>query len=311
MHQAIVSRAPGIVSYGITPPKRSLAPDKRKDVAERQTKRIQALPVDGLVIYDLQDESGRTAEERPFPYLETVDPVDYAFDDLAAVSLPKVCYRCVAGLSPSALAESMDRIAAQGGLCTLVGAASRRQQTHLKLSDAYALYQERFSHLPLGGVLIAERHSPEQREDERTFRKVDFGCSFFVTQAVYSVVASKNVLSDLYYSALASERPLPPILVTLSPCGSRKTLEFMRWLGISVPQWLVNELDHAQDILGKSLDICCAILEDLLEFCAPKGIPLGCNVESVSIRKEEIDASVELVHRVRSLMPRVPLPPNG
>ena len=56
--------------------------------------------------------------------------------------------------------------------------------------------------------------------------------------------------------------------------------------------------------------MCSSILEDLLEFCAPKGIPLGCNVESVSIRKEEIDASVELVHRVRTLMPRVPLPPN-
>jgi len=304
MHQAILARAPGIVSYGITPPKRSLAPDKRQEIAERQAARIRTLPIDGLVVYDLQDESDRTHDERPFPYIETVDPVDYAFGDLASVSVPKVCYRCVAGLSRPALAQSLERIAAHGGLCTLVGAASRRQQTHLKLSEAYALYQERFTGLPLGGVLIAERHSPEQREDERAFKKLDLGCSFFVTQAVYSVVASKNVLSDLYYNAQSQGRPLPPILVTLSPCGSKKTLQFMRWLGVAVPRWLENELDHASDILETSLDVCMAILQDLLEFCAPKGIPLGCNVESVSVRKEEIEASVELVERVRQLMPR-------
>lgn len=305
MHRAIRARASGIVSYGITPPKRSLGPDKRQEIAERQAARIRTLPIDGLVVYDLQDESERTQDERPFPYIETVDPVDYAFGDLSSVTLPKVCYRCVAGLSKPALALSLERIAAHGGLCTLVGAASRRQQAHLRLSEAYALYQERFPQLPLGGVLIAERHSPEQREDERVMKKLDLGCSFFVTQAVYSVVASKNVLSDLYYNALEHERPLPPILVTLSPCGSKKTLQFMRWLGVAVPRWLENELDHASDILGTSLDVCMAILHDLLEFCAPKGIPLGCNVESVSIRKEEIEASVELVQRVRQLMPRV------
>lgn len=309
MHQAIRRRAAGIVTYGITPPKRSLPSDKRQEVAERQAARIRGLPIDGLVVYDLQDESERTQDERPFPYIETVDPVDYAFDDLARVSVPKVCYRCVAGLSRAALADSLGRISAQGGLCTLVGAASRQQHTHLKLSEAYALYQERFASLPLGGVLIAERHGKEQREDERVFKKLDLGCSFFVTQAVYSVVATKNVLSDLYYGALEHGRPLPPILVTLSPCGSLKTLAFMRWLGVSVPRWLENELDHAQDILSTSVELCLAILQDLIEFCVPKGIPLGCNVESVSIRKTEIEASIELVHRVRQLLP--PSPPTA
>lgn len=310
MHQAIRARASGIVTYGITPPKRSLAPEKRKEVAERQAARIRTLPIDGLVVYDLQDESDRTRDERPFPYIETLDPVDYAFDDLASVQVPKVCYRCVAGLSRTALSSSLERIAAHNGLCTLVGAASRRQRTYLKLSEAYTLYQERFAALPLGGVLIAERHSHEQREDERAFKKLDLGCSFFVTQAVYSVVASKNMLSDMYYSALDQGRPLPPILVTLSPCGSPKTLAFMRWLGVSVPRWLENELEHAPDILKTSLESCVAILQDLIEFCAPKGIPLGCNVESVSIRKDEIEASVELVHRVRALLSPLSLPPG-
>jgi hypothetical protein len=303
---AIARRAPGILTYGITPPKRSMSSERRAELAARQAARIRNLPIDGLVVYDLQDESDRTSDERPFPFIETVDPVEYAFADLASLDLPKVCYRCVAALTAPELSASLSRIDSEGGLCTLVGAASRRQRAHLKLSEAYALHRAEFVNLPLGGVLIAERHSPTQREDERVFHKQGLGCSFFVTQAVYSVVATKNVLSDLHYNARARGRPLPPVLVTLSPCGSLKTLEFMRWLGVSVPRWLANELDHAEDILETSLEQCTTILEDLLDFCAPKGIPLGCNVESVSIRREEIEASVELVTRVRRLLGSAP-----
>ncbi len=43
---------------------------------------------------------------------------------------------------------------------------------------------------------------------------------------------------------------------------------------------------------------------------AEKGIPLGCNVESVSLRKTEIEASVEMVQRVAKIMGR-PLRTEG
>ena len=150
--------------------------------------------------------------------------------------------------------------------------------------------------------MIAERHGGRPGEDERVLRKLGAGCSFFISQAVYSADASKNLLSDLYYRAEATQQALPPLLVTLSPCGTLKTLEFMRWLGILVPRWLENELTHARDILELSLDVCSDILEDLNQYCRARGIPLGCNVESVSLRKAEIDASVELVHRARRIL---------
>lgn len=304
VHDALLQRAPGILTYGITPPKLSYTITKRTEVAGRQAARIKALPIDALVVYDLQDESERTSAERPFPFLETVDPIDYAYTDLADVKVPKVCYRCVSRLSRDELGTSLERLRAEGGLCTLVGAASRRQMPRLKLSEAYALHHASYPSVPLGGVMIAERHSPTQREDARVLAKMELGCSFFVSQAVYSVVATKNVLSDLYYQAESLGVLVPPILVTLSPCGSQKTLEFMRWLGISVPRWLANELEHARDILDVSIDLCTAILDDLIQFCRPKGIPLGCNVESVSLRKAEIDASVELVRRAATLLGR-------
>jgi hypothetical protein len=302
MRRAIAQRQAGLLTYGITPPKSSFDETKRREVALRQTERIERLPVDGLVIYDLQDESTRTDAVRPFPFLATVDPVDYGFDYLAALTLPKIVYRCVGQRSLLELREGLARVDAANGLTVLVGAASRNQRAQLRLPEAYESCREHLPQLPIGGVVIAERHEAKGGEDTKLLAKVAAGCSFFISQAVYSPVASKNLLSDLHYRCLASGEPVPPILVTLSPCGSKKTLEFMSWLGISVPRWLENELLHARDILQTSVDVCCDVFADLLDYARGKGIPLGCNVESVSLKKEEIDASVELVARIANVL---------
>jgi hypothetical protein len=304
LRAAIARRKPGILTYGLTPPKRSTPLDKRQSAAERQMERVRGLPVDALVLYDLQDESARTDVARPFPFLESSDPTEYAYTDLAPLQLPKVVYRSVVGLSEAALVASLKRIEAEAGLSVFVGAAAKTVVPQLRLPEAYRLARAHVPSLPYGGVLIAERHSDASREDERVRRKLAQGCQFFVTQAVYSSVASKNVLSDLHYESQRSGQELPVILVTLSPCGSLKTLEFMRWLGISVPRWLENELVHSKDMLRASVEQSIGVFQELYEFARAKGIPLGCNVESVSLRKEEIEASSELVLAVAKILGR-------
>lgn len=292
----------GLITYGITPPKRSTSEERRREIAERQSQRIQGLPLDGLIVYDIQDESARTSAPRPFPYLEAIDPGEYAYDYLQAVELPKVVYRCVASMEPAELQRSLGRLQDNAGLSVFVGAASRTSKRLQELSEAHALRRQQFRDVPVGGVLIAERHAATRNEHERVLAKVDQGCSFFVSQAVYSAVDTKNVLSDLYYACERAGRQVPPVLVTLTPCGSTKTLEFLGWLGVSLPHWLENELVHAHDILETSVDLCTEAFAGLLDFARDKGIPLGCNVESVSLRKQEIDASVELLHRVARLL---------
>jgi 5,10-methylenetetrahydrofolate reductase len=94
------------------------------------------------------------------------------------------------------------------------------------------------------------------------------------------------------------------MIITLTPCGSLKTLAFMEWLGINVPAWLKNELSHSNDILKESIHICYTIAEQITEFCKKKRLPFGFNIESVSIRKEEINASIELLSLIESLLGR-------
>lgn len=170
----------------------------------------------------------------------------------------------------------------------------------LSINDAYKLKAETNSELLLGGVTIPERHQAKGDEHIRVFNKIAQGCSFFVSQGVYDVNASKNFLSEYYYYGQEHNIPLVPILFTLTPCGSLKTLEFMKWLGISIPKWLENELVHSNDILQKSVDFSEQSWLELKSFADEKGIPVGCNIESVAIRKVEVDASIELLRRVSS-----------
>jgi hypothetical protein len=81
----ILGRRDGLRFYGLTPPKRGQDPDKVRAIPERQARRIAALDPDGIVLYDLQDESGRTEAARPFPFLPTLEPLDYSRDYLAVL----------------------------------------------------------------------------------------------------------------------------------------------------------------------------------------------------------------------------------
>ena len=66
-----------------------------------------------------------------------------------------------------------------------------------------------------------------------------------------------------------------PIIINLTPCGSIKTLEFMKWLGINIPKWLENDLINSVDILEKSIILSKLLFDELFDFALEKEIPLG------------------------------------
>ena len=152
--------------------------------------------------------------------------------------------------------------------------------------------------LPLGGVAIPERHARQGDEHLRLITKQAAGCSFFITQIVYDVNAAKNLISDYHHECAAQNLAPVPIVRSFSVCGSLKTLEFLQWLGVTVPRWIENELRHADDTLDASYEQAVATAVDLVAFCRRLGVPFGLNVESVSIRKVEIEASVRLAARL-------------
>ena len=81
--------------FALTPPRRATSPEKSQEIADVTAKRLQALDLDGLVLYDIDDESDRNPEERPFPFLPTMDPAEYLSRHLNDWSVPVVVYRAV------------------------------------------------------------------------------------------------------------------------------------------------------------------------------------------------------------------------
>ncbi|HWO13513.1 MAG TPA: hypothetical protein VNN80_28625 [Polyangiaceae bacterium] len=297
-------RQPGICLYGFAPPKRSTSAEQLAQIAAQQIGRLAALDLDGVIVYDIQDEAERTASPRPFPFLPTLSPERYAHDHLAALAHPKVVYRCVANDTRESFVEWLGSERPAPAISVLVGAPSRHARAGLGLKEAYGLVGQHAPALMLGGIAIAERHARSFDEHERIVAKTAAGCRFFVTQAVYDVTSTLSLLSDYALALSASGQPAQPIIVTFSPCGSVRTLEFMKWLGISFPRWLENELRHSGDPLATSLALCERIFLEVWDFAQGKGIPLGVNVESVSIRKAEIDASIELLTTLRTQLAR-------
>lgn len=299
LDEQIKNKKGGMLLYGITPPKANKTEAEIEVIAQRQVERIHGLPIDGLIIYDIQDETERTKEERPFEFIHTVDPSAYSHQFLKELTIPKIVYRCVGNYNKDRFVDWLE--SGQDVLTVFVGTVASTQKVKLSLEEAYQLRKVHKSDLLLGAVTIPERHLALGNEDQRVGFKMTKGCGFFVSQAVYDVEASKAFLRDYKKYCLANNITMVPIIFTLTPCGSAKTLKFIKWLGIQVPKWLEDTLLSSDTMLDKSIELLKDIYKELTTYGLNEGIPIGFNVESVSIRKVEIEASIELVKTLDAL----------
>jgi Methylenetetrahydrofolate reductase len=294
----IAGRPGEFLLFAVTPPRLTTSPGEAAEIARITLERLRPLAIDGLVLYDIDDESDRNPDERPFPFLPTMDPADYLARDLVDLEVPAIVYRAVGKYPEDRFRSWLEEQDPSRALAVFVGASSREKAVHTSLARAYEMRDEVQPGLPLGGVAIAERHARTGDEHLRLIAKQEASCSFFITQIVYDVNAAKNLISDYHHECAARSLEPVPIVFSFSVCGSLKTLEFLQWLGVTVPRWIENELRYADDTLEASYEQAVATAVDLIAFCRRLGVPFGINVESVSIRKVEIEASVRLAARL-------------
>lgn len=291
--------------YGTTAPRADLPPERIAKAADKLSERIRNLPLDGLVVYDVQDEPGRSTEPRPFPFLPTLDSRIYAKLLYERTAQPVITYKSIAGMMQEQWEPWLAETNRDFGInfLSLVGvSSSNTQQRGISLSQATQLAATHAAGFTLGGVVIAERHSPTRHEGMRIFNKVKNGCRFFISQAIYDAQTTILFLRD--YHQLCHEQGVEPtrIILTFIPCGREKTLEFIRWLGVAIAPEAVRAILDAPVPIAKSIEICCENLRLILEQEYAQHLPLGINVESVSINREEIEASISLFHSLQNVL---------
>src|SRR3954451_17401610 len=304
LQQRIADRRGEFLVFAVTPPRLTTGRKQTRQIAEVTLARLRPVGIDGLVLYDIDDESDRNPSERTFPFLPTMDPAEYLARDLVGLDVPAIVYRAVSKHAEDGLRGWLRDQDPARALSVFVGASSREKAVATSLSRAYELRTEVRPDLPLGGVAIPERHARRGNEHVRLIAKQAAGCSFFVTQVVYDVNAAKDLVSDYRYECAARGLEPVPIVFTFSVCGSMRTLEVLRWLGVDVPRWIQNELRHADDTLDASFEQALATALELMAYCRRLGVPFGLNVESVSIRRTEIEASVKLAARLQDELRR-------
>lgn len=291
----------GVLLYGLTPPRQATTPDQADSIAAATLARLQSVQVDGLILYDVDAEADRTQAPRPFPFMPMMDPAHFLHHYLTDWAGPVIVYRAVGKYTGNQLDRWLSEADRDRVLTVLVGAASRHQMVKTSLPEAYRRHAALSLPPRMGGVVIAERHADSGTEHLRMLRKQDAGCEFFVSQVCYDLDHTRNLLSDYTHSCRDRGLEPQPVVLTLAPCGSVKTLEFMTWLGIDVPRWLRAAITSG-DPLTASYEQCLLNARALIAYCRRLGLPFGINVESLTNRKLEIEASIDLARQIRTLL---------
>jgi len=306
LQHKITNAERGVYLLGTTPPREGIEDEKITAIADKLLSRLDPGEYDGLIVYDIQDESSRIAKPRPFKFRQTIDPRVYSqrLRQLAGVDL--ITYKSVAQRDEAAFKAWLDETKNEYQLnnLVLVGSPSSVGDFKLSLNQAYTTLAKHNSEIFLGGVTIAERHATKFNEHQRLAQKTAQGADYFISQAVYNPQATIDLLTS--YAQLCQVRKIKPkrIILTFAPCGGEQTLAFMNWLGISVPNAIQFRILSASDALNESVDICCENLEKILQYAALLDIPLGLNIESLTNRKQEIDASVRLFRLLKQTLER-------
>lgn len=298
----IKSGESGILIYGITPPKSETSPERVAEIAERTIARLIHLDLDALIVYDVQDESARTCEERPFPFLKALDPFEFAGGYLQKLEIPKIIYRPAGKFSKEELSGWLDDLHKHNFYPVFVGVPAPDFPVRTTLPEAYELWSRYKNTSVIGAVTIPERHEVLKDEDKRILDKVGCGVTYFISQCVFDVNYARQVIEDLNSTCLKEHAKFPTIIFTLTACGSVKTLDFMGWLGIHIPAGLRDDFKNSDNMLERSVKVCLDIASELAGFCAERSIPFGFNVESVAIRKDEIEASIHMVNEIAKML---------
>ena len=289
----------------MTPALDGSSEDASREAAEAFVRKTRGLACDGYIVYDIQEEAGRTPEPRPFPFRKLGDPG--AFANLlkrASGGTESVVYKCVAEeKSEDAFRAWLKEATKATRAYNLVGGASSSQSyAGPTIKRAAELLRGMRKGCAFGGVTIAERHAKKGNEHETLCAKTEAGAEWFISQAIFDADMTIKLLND--YGRECKKRGIAPkrVVLTFAPCGREKTMKFIKWLGCSVPADVEREILSADNPAQKSVELLVAMCEKIILETKDSGVPLGVSVESVSIFKNEQAAARDLFRLCQAVM---------
>src|SRR5258708_22863711 len=225
-----------VLLCGTPPPRQGTPEDQVGAAAEKLAARTAPLPLDGIVVYDIQDEAGRKSQPRPFPFVQTVEPRSYSRTLAQRSGRPVIAYKALGTLTEATWREWLAQTKQHFGLdfLSVVGRPTSGVKYPMPLSRAIRIAAGPTIGLTIGGVVIAERHTHERSESARLLAKSLEGCGYFISQTVYHARPTQLLLRDYLRDCRGASVEPRPVVLTFSPCGGEKTHAFMALLGVTI-----------------------------------------------------------------------------
>ena len=146
-----------------------------------------------------------------------------------------------------------------------------------------------------GGITIPSR----LKESKSLINKSKNGSEFFTTQVLYDSSKIKRMMS--HYQVRCNKTNTFPrrLLLSFAPVSSQKNIEFLKWLGVEIPNKTESYLKgHPASMIERSLNVAVGVLNETLDHIKENDltVPIGLNVEH--IMSYNFQASVEMLQEL-------------
>jgi 5,10-methylenetetrahydrofolate reductase len=297
------------VLFEIVPP----AKGKRQKRLESHKKNIRQLfneaDVHGLNLPEIQDESKKGEKgRRTTPFKERVSPRRYTRNLSETFETNYVInHVCVNHSSAAELENWLLSTYETFNISHVIlvgGESSQNNYNGPSVCDANKLVKNYLNrgqlcyqndaisptNFTIGNICIPTRRRDVYDEPARMFNKFDAGADFFTSQIITETEKPISLMQD--FSRLLEENEVenpPAIFWSLSPISSKKDIDFLRWLGVYIPENTEKRILGSKHPAEASLDIALELFEKLNDFNRQLSvsIPTGMNISVMGLRNFE------------------------
>ncbi len=299
LHKKILDKNQSVILFELLPPSDNSSDlQYLKDYAQSAVELLlsASISIDAINIPEISDEKNGTV--RPTEYIPKIEPRELA-QQLKEASNDKfeiILNRGSVNFAWPEQRQWLNETIHQYKIETLVLVGAGRMDHRYPgpaVNEMANFIVKNYTGCLCGGIVIQHRRKPDSNEDEplRMITKSKNGIEFFSSQIVYEADSVKTLLKD--YSELCQQKNIEPkrIFLSFAPISNSKDIEFLRWLGVKIPEEVCKNLLKSNiGISWRSVKIANTVLNEILDYVNNEKIqiPLGINIEHITPRNFDI-----------------------
>jgi hypothetical protein len=292
LHQKINDKQLAVILYEIIPPpsKAQLLNVEAYAKCAVELLNSTSVNIDGINIPDIRDE--QREGERGTKYVSKCDAREFgkrlqeSSQKYLDIVINRVTVHEDITVQKAWLKETMEVFGIHD-VILVGGESSKIQYPGPSVKELTQIVNAEFKELYAGAIVIPTRAN----EEARLIEKTQYGTNFFTSQVIYEPFHIKKILKDYHTACLKKNLTPKRIFLSFAPISTKKDMEFLKWLGVVLPESVEKILFESDIGVGwRSVKVAKAILNSILAFLYEEGInvPIGLNIEHISRHNFEL-----------------------